>query len=323
MSLVTRRFFDKIQNSTLTKLRLPSPPYFDPSYWDRAYKDSSPEDCIEWGGFELNDIVNFKYEHVSIDNDGSTDRIESEGSNSSGTSVKSTSLSQWLNIPQHSSPEEASMTYQQHKLSTGPTSQNDTILLLGCGNSKMGEQLLVNSFQGPFLHLDVSSKVIQCMTQRYERYLKEASVQRMEFIVDDATSLTSLQDCSVGGAVIDKGLFDSLHCSLPNIHFNDDDNEDPIKSIVESVHRVLQPSRPFVFFSRSGPEFMLKRTFGDGLEGDERRRLWSDVSVVQLVGLDAMMYRFTKANENDSSDITENVRVTTRSFKHKNRQKRR
>ena len=141
--------------------------------------------------------------------------------------------------------------------------------------------------------------------------------------MDDATSLTSLQDNSVGGAVIDKGLFDSLHCSLPNIHFSDDDEEeDPIRSIMESVHRVLRPSRPFVFFSRSGPQFMLKRTFGDGLEGDERRKLWSEVSVVQLVGLNAMMYRFIKANESDSSVSHENIRVTTRSFRHKNKRRR-
>ena len=91
---------------------------------------------------------------------------------------------------------------------------------------------------------------------------------------------------------------------------------------MESVHRVLRPSRPFVFFSRSGPQFMLKRTFGDGLEGDERRKLWSDVSVVQLVGLNAMMYRFIKANESDSSVSHENIRVTTRSFRHKNKRRR-
>jgi hypothetical protein len=311
MSLVTRNFFDKIQNSTFTKLRLPSPPYYDPSYWDRAYKDSTPDDCIEWGGFDLTGLLNFRYEHVPIEEGG----VEKDGGMST--------IAQWLNIRQHSSPEEASSAYQERRRSND--TENDAILLLGCGNSKMGEQLLVNSFQGPFLQVDVSSKIIQCMTQRYEKYLKEALVQRMEFIVDDAaTGLTSLEPQSIGGAVIDKGLFDALHCSLPNINERTD-KECPMQSILKSVHTVLQPSRPFVFFSRSSPEFMLRRTFGDDFETAERRRQWSDISVIKLIDLNVMLYRFIKAEENEEGGINNSgsLRVTTRAFRKKNRQQRR
>jgi hypothetical protein len=186
----------------------------------------------------------------------------------------------------------------------------------------MGEQLLINSFQGPFLQLDVSSKLIQCMTQRYDKYLKEAAVRRMEFIVDDATELTSLEPNSVGGAVLDKGLFDGLHCALPNVNSEIEDDKDSIRNIMESVHRVLQPSRPFVFFSRSSPEYMLRRSFGDGYDAEDRRRRWDNVSVIKLVDLDVMLYRFVKAEVKDESSRDANVKVTTRAFRMKNRPRR-
>ncbi|KAL3797505.1 hypothetical protein HJC23_009869 [Cyclotella cryptica] len=324
MSFVTRNFFDKIQNSTtFTKWRLPSPPYYDPNYWDRVYKDLTPDDCIEWGGFDLNGLLKFRFERVTLDehhgSDVGTQETDSE---------KESTFAKWMGIQQHSSPEEASQRYLERR--TNNEKCNDTILLLGCGNSKMGEQLLVHGFQGPFLHLDVSSKVIQCMTQRYETYLKQAAVQRMEFIVDDAaTGLTSLEPESVGGGVIDKGLLDALHCSLRNIHAEDTSNDDgdPIQNIVASVHRVLQPSRPFVFFSRSSPEYMLRRAFGKGNDARNRRKLWTDISVIKLTDLNVMLYRFIKAENHASKQRgmddgnTVNSRVTTRGFRLKNKQR--
>lgn len=327
MSFVTRNFFDKIQNSTtFTRWRLPSPPYYDPTYWDRVYKDFTPDDCIEWGGFDLNGLLNFRYERVALE-----EHRDSTGGPPRTDRAQESTFTQWMDIRQHSSPEEASQSYLERRRNNDK--RNDTILLLGCGNSKLGEQLLVQGFQGPFLQLDVSSKVIQCMTQRYEKYIKQASVKRMEFIVDDAaTGLTSLEPESVGGGVIDKGLLDALHCSLGNIHADDTSkgDDDPIRNIVASVHRVLQPSRPFVFFSRSSPEYMLCRAFGNGSDSRERRRLWTDISVIKLIDLNVMLYRFVKADDNRAdkqgdSDFSDrvNARVTTRGFRTKNKQRKR
>jgi hypothetical protein len=59
------------------------------------------------------------------------------------------------------------------------------------------------------------------MTQRYQKYFREASVKQMELIVDDARGLTLLSSESVGGGVLDKGLVDVLHCSTGNGN-NDD-----------------------------------------------------------------------------------------------------
>ena len=145
-----------------------------------------------------------------------------------------------MDVTQLSSPEEAIERYKQHQLtntnqdnnnsSSSNSSNNEAILILGCGNSKLGEQLLINSFIGPIYQLDISSKLIQLMTQRYQKYLSETSVKRMEFIVDDATTgLTSLEPECVGGGVVDKGLLDVLHCAEGRIlDYNDEEekNED-------------------------------------------------------------------------------------------------
>lgn len=279
----------------------------------------SADDCHEWGDFDLNSLLNFRYQEV--------DTGDLAGSQTQRP-MQST-FSQWMGIQQHISPEEASRVYQEQS-TDGANVSNESILLLGCGNSKLGEQLLVNSFQGPVVQLDVSSKVIQIMTQRYQKYLREAAVKRMHFVVDDAaTGLTALEHESVGGGVVDKGLLDVLHCSMGKMESNDTtntstesdgDSQHPIQTIVESVHRVLQPSRPFLFFSRTGPEYMLKRIFGQD-STNQIRRNWSDVNVVHLVDLNVLMYRFIKASENDLQEEhgkgIANVRVTTRAFRKK------
>ena len=138
--------------------------------------------------------------------------------------------------------------------------------------------------------------------------------------MDDAsTGLTSLEPESVGGGVIDKGLVDVLHCSAGPISSKDDHDDDDhhhdddmIQRIMNSVHNVLQPSRPFIFFSRSEPQWMLRRVFGhDGYDnlmsdGSQRRRrskmLWKDVEVVKLVDYDLLLYKLVKAEKEDYND---------------------
>ncbi|KAL7466043.1 hypothetical protein ACHAXS_006346, partial [Conticribra weissflogii] len=273
LGLTSRKFFDNLQHksSALSRfgLRLPCPPYHSPDFWDRTYKDMEPGDVHEWGGFDLKDLMDFRYERVdyshlmpgtgrgavavgSKDHGGSGSGIGSgsgSGSCDSGESlsgqdqlaeknIQHMSLAQWLGLSQYSSPEEASQIYIQNRndfssnfnndnnnnhSNVNDINTNESILLVGCGNSKLGEQFIIHSFLGPVIQIDISSKVIQLMNRRYEKYLKEAPVQRMEFLVDDAASgLTSLEPGSIGGAVLDKGLVDVLHRSLGKIDMRDD-----------------------------------------------------------------------------------------------------
>ena len=254
------------------------------------------QDVHEWGGFDLERLIQFRYENVwnNAYGDCATKDQQQQG-------VHTSTFAECMSISQLSSPEEASEKYQEQQ----SNKQNEAILLLGCGTSKMGEQILMNSFVGPVLQIDISSKLIKLMSERYQKYLTEASEKRMELIVDDAKGLTSLSPESVGGGVLDKGLIDVLHMSSGAIDDNGNNSllvrggdgvEDSIREIVDSIHRVLQPSRPFVFFSRSGPEYILRRTFGSMNWDKERRRNWKEADVMKLDDLGVYLYRFVKAD---------------------------
>lgn len=365
-----RKFFDALQNhpSFPTRFRLPCPPYENPAFWDRLYKDMTYDMVNEWGDVDLSSaLLQFNYQRVPIlllpssssDNEGhgsgDDSRLKSYSSQQEITSAttNTTTFANWMDVTQLSSPEEAIERYKQHQLtnnnqdnndsssSSNTKSNNEAILILGCGNSKLGEQLLINSFIGPIYQLDISSKLIQLMTQRYQKYLSETSVKRMEFIVDDATTgLTSLEPECVGGGVVDKGLLDVLHCAEGRIL--DDDDDDVVRKIMKSVHNVLQPSRPFIFFSRSEPQWMLRRALGKDEYADlvndiisrgskhyqqqkqqhrrRRKRLWKDIEVVKLVDYDLLLYKVVKVEEGegdndvDTEDAEQNSIITRRSY---------
>jgi hypothetical protein len=330
MSLRGRKIFDVLQHHPSSpfrssRFRLPCPPYHDIDYWNRRHRDMDPDDVQEWGGFDLNDgLLTFRYTtafHRRADGargrGGGRNDAFAEASHRDRGEVRTTTFEEFSGIPRMSSVEDAVRKYGQMQYrrasrttaSDGNYDKNnpdddedddddESIVLIGCGNSKFGEQLLMNSFVGPVLQIDASPNVIRLMNVRYEKYMRESSVKRMELIIDDAAGLTSLSSNSVGGGVFDKGLIDALHCSGGNIEEIDNDEGGPIRNIVNSVHRVLRPSRPFVFFSRSEPEYILRRTLGTlDLNHDVgMRRKWKEVRVLKLVDLDVLLYRFVKAD---------------------------
>ena len=95
---------------------------------------------------------------------------------------------------------------------------------------------------------------------------------------------------------------------------------------MKSVHNVLQPSRPFIFFSRSEPQWMLRRALGKDEYTDlvnninsrgskhqqqkqkqqhrrRRKRLWKDIEVVKLVDYDLLLYKVVKVEERREREI--------------------
>ena len=333
LGLSGRKLLDILQHHpssifNSSRYRLPCPPYHHPDFWDRVYKDSTPDDVHEWGGFDLqNGLLKFNYEELLLN------AFDTGQQQQHPREVQTSTFLRWMDITQCSTPEEASQKFQEQ--TNNHDNANEAILLLGCGNSEIGEQMLLNSVIGPIFQIDISPKVIQTMKQRYQTYLNEAAVKRMEFIVDDATTgLTSLEPECIGGCVLDKGLVDVMHCSLGpmnvdnfgsthgenyrNIHRIQrlrDGDIDPVRNIMDSVHRVLQPSRPFLFFSRSGPEYILRRTLGNGYQINilQHRQKWKDVNVVKLIDLDVLLYKFVKADGHEQSS----KHVTTRAYRQK------
>ena len=305
MSLHGRRFFDALSHRSSifsSRLRLPCPPYSNPLYWDNLYRKMDPDDDVhEWGGFDLESLLKFRHEDMSPSPGGKED--------GGGGEVRESTFGElMMGISRHETPDDAVARYEETRTEDGDvgSAANESILVVGSGTSRLGEQILSNSFVGPVLQVDISSLSIKLLRDRYKRYLEGSRVRRMELITDDCRQLSSLEPESVGGGAIDKGLIDVLHLDGGRMEDWSGDapagakslggEDDPIGEVVDSVHRVLRPGRPFVFFSRSGPEYILRRTLrlGDGgLSGVGGK--WSDVDVFKLVDLDMILYRFVKA----------------------------
>jgi ubiquinone/menaquinone biosynthesis C-methylase UbiE len=233
-----RYIIDRIKRAVGHRIRLPVPPYGDPNYWEGAYQSFGPDDdAYEWGDVSLSDLLEYPYKTVvTWDNPkmnsqrrGLTAEAESSSSSSfSDTLLKTTtSLAETLGIHPHAATDES-------------------ILMLGCGNSKLGEEMIEQGWRGPIIQVDVSSRIVETMSLRCATLLQQGD---MNFVLDDATELSAFRNDMVH-ACLDKGLIDALFCA---------EDFDQCASVLSSVYRVLKPGGCFVCLSFSRPEFVLPK----------------------------------------------------------------
>lgn len=249
MSLRGRYFIDRVKKAIGGTFSLPVPPYGDAEYWDAAYRSLGPADCYEWGDVSLAELM--KYEHRPID---------------------------WAT----GKPANAKATRTLgDTLGVHPEAEKDEpILMLGCGNSQLGEQMISAGWRGPMIQVDVSARVIDTMSQRCGELIQQG---HMNFIQDDATELSAFRNNMIQ-ACLDKGFIDAIYCA---------DQYEQCKRVMKSVHRVLRPGGNFVFLSFSRPEFLLPKI----VDSDYRRNraLWQDVQIHELPQI--MVYKFKKAED--------------------------
>lgn len=326
MSLRGRYMIDRVKAAVSHRFKLPCPPYGMPSYWDGVYTKLGPEDVYEWGSTSLQDVMHHRYDaklYADEVQQFGYNQIEAlklppmgvEGGDGGGRVMVETTFGETIGVP----PE-------------GNAERKSKVLLLGCGNSKFGEDMLTipggwSSEEGEssrqhttIIQADVSQRVISTMSHRCAKFLGEGS---MEFVQDDATSLTAFEDGTID-AVVDKGMMDALFCaSRPDI----------LMQVMKSVNRALLPGGIYGFFSFSRPEFLLKQLLEpiDGEDDDshdvlgfKKRRsrkdlngnktMWKDVQVRALENI--LFYRFQKADgevddleSNDSND-SRSARIT-------------
>ena len=176
------------------------------------------------------------------------------------------------------------------------TSKGDekSILVLGCGNSRMGVDILHyyldlnacnKSVDVPkVIQCDISTHAINSMNKRYLSYVEK---NQMSLIQDDATQLTLFEDESID-TVVDKGLIDGLFCA---------EQPEMITQIMNSVNLKLKAGKVFMFFSLSKPKYLLQHMKHDGsnvLEHDNPpRHNWESVNVWE-VNQKVFMYHFVK-----------------------------
>ena len=148
-----------------------------------------PHDSYEWGDVSLSDIKEYEYHPIEWD----TQKSSSYPSKQS----KQSTLAASLNVA-------------SYELNSIENQRQQSILMLGCGNSKLGEEMVKEGgFKGPVVQVDVSNNVVENMRQRCSDLVSEGS---MNFVQDDATELSAFRDGMVD-ACLDKGLLDAIFCA--------------------------------------------------------------------------------------------------------------
>lgn len=156
MSLRGRNVIDRIKKMLNNSVKLPCPPYGSPSYWDNAYQSFGPTDMYEWGDISLADLENYDYRLLEWDKESQT------------TTKQKTTLGKSLSVEANGE-------------------RDEPILMLGCGNSSLGEDMIEKGWRGPIIQVDVSSRVIESMSLRCHSLIENG---HMNFIEDDATELS-------------------------------------------------------------------------------------------------------------------------------------
>ena len=110
--------------------------------------------------------------------------------------------------------------------------------MLGCGNSKMSEDMFEDGYQH-ITNVDISFTVIKQMQEQYKEKIPQLTFKQM-----DARSLQS-QD-GVFDVVIDKACFDAILCG---------DNSKPnSEAMLNEVHRVLSPNGVYICVTYGVPK---------------------------------------------------------------------
>jgi SAM-dependent methyltransferase len=292
MSLRGRYIIDRIKRAVGDHFRLPCPPYEDPQYWDAAYASFGPQDSYEWGDVSLDDVYEYKYHPIEWD---PIRQSASSSDKRDANKIRSSTLAGALNIR--------------------PMAEKDQpFLILGCGNSKFGEEMVERGWRGPIIQVDVSGRIVDSMSQRCRDLISSG---HMNFVQDDATELSAFRDGMVD-ACLDKGLLDAIYCA---------DEYSQMGKIADTVNRVLRPGGSFVFFSFSRPEFFLPKLLVSNQSrhqpGHPRKtkRQWKGLEVHELGKI--LLYRMEKVGEDDGYQGGDHkpLRVRHHSGKRKSKEK--
>lgn len=127
-------------------------------------------------------------------------------------------------------------------------SQVNSILNIGCGNSRLGEELYNDGYRG-IMNIDISQAVVDKMSQKF------AGNSDLSFMQMDITNMT-FADASFD-VVMDKGTLDALYTGLPA----------GVKHAVAHIYRMLTPGGVFVSMSFGAPANRKDLNMTSGVEG--------------------------------------------------------
>jgi SAM-dependent methyltransferase len=293
-----RYIIDRIKRLVSSRFTMPVPPYGDPLFWENVYQKmetatasntSQPptadhvevDDAFEWGGIHLQDILEYDYKPITLEQQyGGEYASKSFVANT----VHRTTFGETLGV--HPTVDSTTMDNNSKNKLLG---KEQPVLMLGCGNSRMGEDMIDFGWRGPIIQVDIAAKALELISRRSRH-----DSSRLQFVHDDAAHLSSIRKSSIF-ATVDKGLLDALFCA---------NDHELMADVMKSVSRVLRPGGVFCVFSFSRPEFILPRLIPLKMyQSIGLPRMQSGWEGLQMQELDnILIYRFQKNIHGDDED---------------------
>ncbi|XP_078159106.1 uncharacterized protein LOC144554666 isoform X2 [Carex rostrata] len=115
------------------------------------------------------------------------------------------------------------------------------ILLVGCGNSPFGEEMVNDDYE-QVVNIDISSVVIRAMQSKYSH------LPHLQYMKMDVRDMSAFEDNSFD-AVIDKGTLDSIMCG--------NDSQVNATKMLKEVHRVLKERGIYIMITYGDPSYRL------------------------------------------------------------------
>lgn len=153
--------------------------------------------------------------------------------------------------------------------------KNDKILNVGCGNSRLSEELSEEGYED-ITNMDYSNKVIKLMEDRLK-----PKFPKMDFKIMDVLDMKEFSD-GLFDTVLDKGTLDCILCgdnSVPNA-----------AKMMAEIFRVLKPGGHYMVISYGDPEYRKKY-----LETQQ----WENIAVDKLAKPSAAVSATINADEKD------------------------
>jgi SAM-dependent methyltransferase len=126
-----------------------------------------------------------------------------------------------------------------------PTYDKCRVLILGCGNSTFGEDMIRDGWKGPITNVDFSSVAIEQMKMKYcnTAFTEKYDCPEMKFIRADISKGLPFDDKSFD-LIICKGTFDAILCSAGSVA--------SAKTVVAECSRVLVNGHGVLFLVSYG-----------------------------------------------------------------------
>lgn len=138
--------------------------------------------------------------------------------------------------------------HNKPNLYTFPDRSQARVLILGCGNSSFGADMLRDGWSGPIVNVDFSSVVIAAMEKKYGNHFYQhlgssRVTNKMRFICADVTQPLPYDDASFD-LIICKGVLDAILCS--------DGSKGNALSCIQECHRLMAPGHGILFVVTNG-----------------------------------------------------------------------